>query len=47
MAGKKRKEQGKCEEICYNENWVSLEQEVRDPKAEEQYRKCVAACKIS
>ena len=47
MAEEKSEKTKTCEEICYNEHWVGLEQEVRDPAVEAKFRKCVASCEIS
>lgn len=46
MAEKKSEKNEKCEETCYNEYWVGLEQEVPDPDFEAKYRKCVTKCDI-
>ena len=46
MAEKVKGGEDECRDICYNEHWVGLEQEVVDPAFEEKYQKCIKQCEI-
>ncbi len=47
MAEKVKDRGEECREVCYNENWLGLEQEVADPEAEKKYRHCIKQCEIT